>query len=464
MTPLPSPETRLFAAHAWLPGGWTRDVLFGFGGDGAIQSVEIGAEAAGAPVARGPVVPGFPNLHSHAFQRAMAGLAERASGPEDSFWTWRQVMYGFLGRLDPDQVQIIASQLYIEMLKAGYTSVGEFHYLHHDPAGERYAEPAEMGLRLLHAAGAVGIGLTLLPVLYRYGGFGGAAPSEAQRRFLNDPDDFLMIVQALIGASDGNPNARLGIAPHSLRAVTPETLKAVVESFAGLDPTGPIHIHIAEQVKEVEDCLAWSRRRPVAWLLDNLPVDRHWCLVHATHLEPAETVGLARSGAVAGLCPTTEANLGDGLFPASDYLAAEGLWGIGSDSHISIDPWEELRLLEYGQRLVQRRRNILRPESGGSVGVTLFAGALLGGARALGRPLGALSPGHRADLLVLDTSAPQLLTREGDALLDSAIFACNRPPVRDVMVGGRWVIEDGHHPAEAEVAEAFRGVLLAAAG
>ncbi len=470
---------RLFAPQALLPEGWRRDVLFDIGPDGGLAAVTPdsgpaeAATAAGAERAAGPVIPGMPNLHSHAFQRALAGLGEQAASPDDSFWSWRALMYRFVARLGPEEIQAIATQLYIELLKAGYTAVGEFHYLHHAPDGTPYARRAETGLRLLEAARSSGIGLTLLPVLYGYGGFGGQAAETGQRRFLNTPEGLLEIVAALQAASDGDPQVRVGLAPHSLRAVTPDGLAAALAGLDSLDATAPRHIHVAEQRREVEDCLAWCGARPVAWLLDNQPLDRHWCLVHATHMEPAETAALARSGAVAGLCPSTEANLGDGLFDGPGYWAAQGAWGIGSDAQVSLSPIEELRLLEYGQRLRAERRNVLRGPGGGAgaggeapvnVGAELYRGALAGGAQALGRPLGRLAPGYRADLLVLDPETPALVGLAGDRLLDALVFAGNANPVRDVAVGGRWCVRDRRHPLEAQALEGFaaaRRALLA---
>lgn len=451
----------IFAEQALLPEGWAGDVRIEIGPQGDIAAVESNAAPGDAWRAAGPVIPGMPNLHSHAFQRAMAGLTEQTGAGEDSFWTWRKLMYGFVGKLTPAEVEAIAGQLYVEMLKSGYTAVAEFHYLHHDPEGRPYADLAEMSERVIAAARRTGIGMTLLPVLYGAGGFGGKPATEGQRRFLNDPERFLTLIGLLRQRHGENPQIRVGIAPHSLRAVTPEMLGAAVAGLRGMDRTAPIHIHIAEQTKEVEDCFAWSGQRPVEWLLAHQPVDQHWCLVHATHMTEAETKGLAASGGVAGLCPTTEANLGDGFFPARDFLAAEGSFGVGSDSHISVSPVEELRWLEYGQRLVTRRRNVLLPGKGadGHVGASLWRAALAGGALAAGRRLGAIAPGLRADLVVLDGEAPALLSRRGDALLDALVFAGNQNPVRDVFVGGRRVVEEGHHIAEHDVLARFRGAM-----
>ncbi|OEC40930.1 formimidoylglutamate deiminase [Pseudomonas sp. 1D4] len=447
------------AERALLPSGWARNVRFEVGAAGLLEQVLPDAGSEGAERLHGPVLPGMPNLHSHAFQRAMAGLAEVAGNPNDSFWTWRELMYRLVGRLSPEQMEVIARQLYVEMLKAGYTAVAEFHYVHHDPAGRPYADPAELALCISRAARESGIGLTLLPVLYSHAGFGGLPPNEGQRRFIHGTDSYLALQQRLREALPADQG--LGLCFHSLRAVTPDQLATVL---AAEDGTRPIHIHIAEQQKEVDDCLAWSGRRPLQWLYEHAPVDPRWCLVHATHAEADEVQAMARSGAVAGLCLTTEANLGDGIFPAVDFLARGGRLGIGSDSHVSVSVVEELRWLEYGQRLRDQRRNRLyRPEQP-QVGRTLFDAALAGGAQALGQPVGALAVGSRADWIVLDGTDPYLATAEGDALLNRWLFAGGDRQVRDVMVGGRWVVRNGHHPAEEATAWAFAEVLRTVLG
>ncbi len=437
---------RLFCERALLAGGWASGVLLRFDAQGMIAGLEAGLDAppAGTERAAGPVVPGMPNLHSHAFQRAMAGLTERAGPAEDSFWTWREVMYGFVGRIDPDSIQAVAAMAYAEMLERGYTSVAEFHYLHHDAGGRPYADVAETSKRILAAADAAGIGLTHLPVLYAQGGFGGQPAGEGQRRFLNDPDRLLRIVEACRAVPGGH---RTGLALHSLRAVSPDAMAAALDGLSSLDPAAPIHIHVAEQTAEVDACLAWSGRRPVEWLLDRGWLGPSWCLVHATHVTPDEVAGIAASGAVAGLCPTTEADLGDGLFPARDFLSQGGRFGVGSDSQVIIDAAEELRLLEFGQRLAARRRNLLAPEAGASTGAALYRAAVAGGAQALGLPgpAGGLATGQRADLVVLNPDDPRLYGRTGDMLLDSYVFAGARDAVRDVVAGGRLVVRDGRH-------------------
>lgn len=442
----------LYASRALLPEGWTADVAITVDDGGTIVAVQAGADPAAAIRLAGPVVPGLPNLHSHAFQRAMAGLAERGSG-EDSFWGWRELMYRFLARLTPEDVEAIAGQLYVEMLRAGYTAVGEFHYLCRAPGGQPYDDPAEMAERIAAAAQTAGIGLTLLPVIYTRGGFDGAPLAGGQPRFRQDAEEARDVAERVLRQHHGQ--IAVGIAPHSLRACTPSDLKAALD---GLDPAWPVHIHAAEQQLEVQGALASLGTRPVAYLLD-LGLDRRWCVIHATHMDDSELAGFAASGAVAGLCPTTEANLGDGVFRAREYLAVQGRFGIGSDSHISVNPAEELRLLEYGQRLLLQRRAVLAGPGEASTGGTLYRAALEGGAAALGRPIGRIAPGCRADLVVLDPASPSLLAREGDALLDGWLFAASACPVRDVMAGGRMVVQAGRHVAEEAILARYAACL-----
>jgi formimidoylglutamate deiminase len=428
-------------------------VLIDIAADGRIASVTPDATGPAERLA-GLTVPGISNLHSHAFQRAMAGLAERAGPDGDNFWRWREVMYRFLAILAPDDIEAIAAQLYVECLQHGYTAVAEFHYLHNAPDGSRYADPAELSHRIITAAQASGIGLTLLPVLYCRSQFGGAAPTDGQRRFILTPDAYAALFQSLAG------KVPLGVAPHSLRAVTPDELAAAI-AIAG---DAPIHIHVAEQEKEVADCITWSGARPVAWLLDHAPVDRRWCLVHATHMDDAECRRLATSGAVAGLCQTTEANLGDGIFPLRAFLADDGHFGIGSDSNVCTSPIEELRWLEYVRRLETRARNVTETRQGASVATSLYTRALHGGVQALGRDAGAIAAGKLADLVVLDTEHPTLVGRTGEAALDAWLFSGNSTPVRDVMVAGEWVVRDGVHLAQEAIAARFAGVMRRLAG
>ncbi|MDC8011922.1 formimidoylglutamate deiminase [Tahibacter soli] len=454
--------TRYFADQAWLPQGWEAGVALDVR-DGRYAQIDIDADAGGGERLGRYVVPGMPNLHSHAFQRAMAGLAERQTNPEDSFWTWRETMYAFAGRVGPDELQAIAAQLYAEMLESGYTQVCEFHYLHHRPDAQPYADPAAMSLALVEAARETGIGLTLLPTLYQTGGFDGRPLGERQRRFGHATDAYLRLVERLRGLE--HSTLRVGVALHSLRAVPPDALNAVLAS--GLVDDAPIHIHIAEQIGEVQDCLALRNARPVEWLLDHAPVDPRWTLVHATHLTDDETRRLAATGAVAGLCPTTEANLGDGLFPLKAYLDAGGVFGIGSDSHISVSPIEELRWLEYGQRLATRHRNIAVSSSSSSVGETLWGDALYGGALSAGQAIGAIAGSDeaaRADLVVLDDAAPQFAGRTSEHLIDTLIFSGNRNLVRDVMVNGQWRVKDGRHVERERIAQRYREVVEKLAG
>jgi formimidoylglutamate deiminase len=395
----------------------------------------------------------MPNLHSHAFQRGMAGLAETRGPGSDSFWSWRNVMYRFALSMTPDDVEAVAAQLYVEMLEAGFTRVGEFHYLHHDKDGGHYADIAEMAARIASAASETGIALTLLPVFYAHAGFGGTAPGEGQRRFINDRDAYTALLERCRALTDALPEGITGVAPHSLRAVTPDELSAVV-AIAG---DKPIHIHIAEQVKEVEDSIAWSGRRPVEWLLDNQSVDGRWCFIHATHMTEAETRAMAKVGAIAGLCPVTEANLGDGTFPA-EFFAAGGRFGVGSDSNVLIGLPDELRQLEYSQRLAHRARNVLAAP-GGSTGRALFDGALAGGAAALGAEAG-LAAGRAADFV--SVKARHGLDLAGDMLLDAWIFA-NGATVDCVWVNGRKQVENGRHLAREAIGQRFGATMRALA-
>ncbi len=435
----------------WQADGWQAGVTLAVGTDGRLQA---SSQTAAEPLGHW-VLPGMPNLHSHAFQRAMAGLAERRGNTDDNFWSWRETMYAFAATIGPDELRAIAAQLYVEMLKAGYTQVCEFHYLHHQPDGTPYAHPEAMSLALIEAAREAGIALTLLPVLYISGGFDGRALTPRQRRFGHAVEGYLRLLETL--RVHESADLRIGIALHSLRAVPEQAMREVLAS--DIAKICPIHIHIAEQIGEVQDCLATRGARPVEWLFDHADVDPRWCLVHATHLTDAETGQIARSGAVAGLCPTTEANLGDGLFPLAAYQDAGGTFGIGSDSHISISPVEELRWLEYGQRLSTRHRNVAARRQGDSVGETLWRAALRGGAQASGLPVGSLQIGNRADLIVLDEHLPLLAARDARSMLDSLIFAGNTPLVRDVMSGGHWQVRDFHHCDEERIAARYRRVV-----
>lgn len=450
--------THLHVPLALLPDGWAERVRVRIDEKGTIREVTPDAPAAGAVTVAGVAVPGVPNLHSHAFQRALAGLTERGTPGGDSFWGWRERMYAFLARLQPADVEVVARQLFAELLRHGYTAVAEFHYLRNDPQGRPYDDSVEMARRILAAARGAGMGVTLLPVLYQASDFGGAPPGEAQRRFVTSVDETLDDVARLHALGRDDPQTSVGLALHSLRAVPPEALRAALEGADAVAEGCPVHIHVAEQEREVDACVAWSGRRPVSWLLEHAPVGPRWCLVHATHMDDDEVEGVAASGAVVGLCPTTEANLGDGIFRLPAFQAARGAWGVGTDSHVSVSPAADLRLLEYGQRLRDRARNVVSAGRDASSGRMLLEAAWAGGAQACGRPLGRIAPGCRADLVFLDPSHPALAGREGDALLDAWIFSGEDTPVRDVMVGGRWVVEDGRHLRGEETARAYAQV------
>jgi formiminoglutamate deiminase len=444
--------TVLFAAQALLPSGWASNVRIEIA-DGHIVSVFPDITPQPGDEHHATLLPGMPNLHSHAFQRGMAGLAEVRGTTADSFWSWREVMYRFALSMTPEQAEVVAAQLYVEMLEAGFTRVGEFHYLHHDRDGQPYANVAEMADRIVAAAGTTGIGLTLLPVFYAHSNFGGAAPNEGQRRFINDLNRFAGLLDKTRESVRVLNQGVVGVAPHSLRAVTPEELVELEKLAAG----GPIHIHIAEQVKEVEDCVAWSGKRPVEWLLENASVNRHWCLIHATHMTEAETIGMAEAGAVAGLCPVTEANLGDGTFAVSLFRGHGGQFGIGSDSNVLIGVADELRQLEYSQRLARRARNVIA-EPGGSTGRALFDGAHAGGTQALGAAPAVIEAGVSADLVSLDLSYPGLEAASGDGILDVCIFAGHiRPDC--VWVAGEKVVANSRHVARDAVAARFRSAM-----
>ena len=424
---------------------------------GTIDSVDHNVPAQREDRRHAAGLAGMPNTHCHAHQYALAGRTERASNRDDNFWSWRDVMYRFVARMTPEQLHAVAAQLYVDMLKGGYTSVGEFHYVHHDRDGAPYSNIALMSEQLLAAAQLSGIGMTILPVLYRYGDFAKSTPSRHQRRFINDPDTYLRIVTQLQLAVRDNPLQQVGLAPHSLRAVSEEQITEMLAN-SPLTDTAPVHIHIAEQTREVDDAERVLGKRPVAFLLDHFDIDSRWCLIHATHMSELETEQLARTGAVAGLCPTTEANLGDGLFRTRQFRHHGGRVAVGSDSNVATDAAGELRLLEYVQRLRHRERNVLANEPGESTGERLLTMAQTAGAIALGQPVGSLAPGKRADFVTLNSDDPQLVARDRD-VFDAYVFAAGARAVRDVYVAGHQVIDQGHHPQEEEIARAFRSAL-----
>ena len=448
---------KLFVKKILLADGWENDKTLTIE-QGVITDI-IAGYVDGAERAKGVVIPGMINCHSHAFQRAFAGFSEQGSEGNDSFWTWRNIMYKFLGQLNAKDVQVIASQLYIEMLKMGYTRVAEFHYLHHEIDGKNHENLAAMAKAIFDAAKASGIGLTLLPVLYRFSGFGPEAATDGQKRFINSVEQFNDLVSECFNLAKIQDNCNVGIAPHSLRAVDKSSLLAAVEHVRTLDAQAPIHIHIAEQQKEVEDCLTHYGQRPVQWLLNNADLDKNWCLIHATHIDEQERQGIIASKAIAGICPTTEANLGDGIFPTDEFLLENGTFAIGSDSHISVNPIEELRWLEYAQRLSKQKRALLANNEQKSVGLNLWQKAAAGGAQSTNSNTGALAINKQADLLVLDDSQLRLFAHDDKHLLDSIIFASQRNPILDVMVNGQWVIRETEHVLGQESAERFAKVL-----
>lgn len=444
----------LFFDHALLKPGWAEHVRIGIDAEGHVRSIATDAEPGRDDQRHRLGLPGMANLHSHAFQRAMAGLSEFRAPGRDSFWSWRDLMYRFVARLTPDDVEAITSLAYCEMLETGFTGVGEFHYLHNQPDGQSYADPAEMSQRIVAAADTTGIALSLMPVLYRWSGFG-KRPAEAhQARFVNTPDRFAALHSGAKRVLDTTPRGRLGVAPHSLRAVDQDDFPALLQLAEG----GPVHIHIAEQIAEVTACQEALATTPVDYLLRHADIDDRWCLVHATHMTPDETNALANSKAVAGLCPQTEANLGDGIFPAPQFLKQGGRYGVGSDSQIRIDLAEELRLLEYGQRLTLQQRNVLAGP-GQSTGLELYRNAATGGAQAIAQGTGHIEPGQPADIVTLNLDQPVLWAPDPTAIVSSWIFSGDGRCVETVYVSGRTVVENGRAKARDEVEQRFAGQL-----
>jgi formimidoylglutamate deiminase len=441
----------LFFNEALIESGWASNVRIEIAG-AVLASVETGARTTVGDERHAVGLPGMPNLHSHAFQRGMAGLTEIRGRDHDNFWTWREVMYRFALALGPEDLQALASLAYVEMLEAGFTRVGEFHYLHHDRDGTPFRNPAEMGVRIITAAAETGIGLSLLPVFYAHGGFGGKPPTPGQRRFICNPEVFARLMEASRRAAATLPGSVVGLAPHSLRAVTPDEL-AAIRPLVG---DGPIHIHAAEQRREVEDCLAWSGRRPVEWLLDHVRADGRWCFVHAIHMTEEETQRMAEAGVVAGLCPVTEASLGDGIFNGPYFTACGGRFGVGSDSNVLVGLADELRQLEYAQRLQCGQRNVMTRSEGASTGRSLYEAAAGGGSVALGAPRAALATGAPADIVSLDSRNPALVERHGDQLIDAWIFAARTNPVDCVWVGGQKWVEGGRHRARESIVARYR--------
>ena len=446
--------TTIFSEHVLLEGGWAKNVRLKIT-KGTITEIHPSSAASPDDICVNTLLPALANLHSHSFQRAMAGMTEHRAAGRDSFWTWRTLMYRFVDRLTPEQIEAFACLVFMEVQEAGFASVGEFHYLHHQTGGQSYDTLSELTNRIFSAATVSGIGLTHLPVFYTYGGAGRTGLTGGQLRFGNDLDRYNRLVsEARETAKSLNSDTNVGIAPHSLRATSPENLQEVVAAH----PDGPIHIHISEQLKEVAEIEAWLGQRPVAWLLENLAVDNRWCLIHATHMTKSETIGLAQSGAVAGLCPITEANLGDGPFNGATYLENGGAFGLGSDSNVHISLTQELRMLEYSQRLRDMARNVLVVGEG-SVGETLYLGAALGGAQALGRNAGLIKIGATADLVAIDRNDPALCALNDDQLLDGLVFAANDNIVTDLWSAGRHQVQNGRHIERDQIVENYRKAI-----
>lgn len=432
---------------------WRNDVLITVNA-GLIVDVEADSDQLGDRVIDGVAIPAMVNVHSHAFQRGFAGMSEFRTATNDSFWTWRNLMYDFVGKLSPDDVFVIARQLYLEMIVAGYSWVGEFHYLHNDSSGKMYDNRAEMADAVLRAARETGIGICLLPVLYQRSGFDGPQVNSGQRRFALRNDDYFRLLEICQSKTANDVNATLAMAIHSLRAVGRDSIAAALEFRNASLADCPVHIHVAEQTQEVDDSVAATGKRSVEYLLSEFDVDQRWCLIHATHMVQSETASLAATGATVGLCPTTEANLGDGFFPAKEFLARNGSIAIGSDSHCSVDMREEIRTLEYGQRLATRKRAVLGTETE-SVGRRLFAACVSGGARAIGVATGRIAKGNRADLIVINDQHPTIAGEAGDRLLDRLIFSNSGNPISKRMIGGRWIEDSDLQPRLLESSREF---------
>lgn len=454
-------EALLWAPRAWIDGAWQESVLLEVDTRGRWSNIRSGVAEApqGARRLGGPVLPGLVNAHSHAFQRAFAGLSERRDSEADDFWSWRDRMYRVALRITPEQMRAVAAQLYVELLRGGYTQVCDFHYLHHDPQGAHYPDPATMCWALTDAAGDVGIGLTVLPVLYERAGFAQPALREDQRRFAGTPSFVHELMRRVQNSGRAQVNA--GVAVHSLRAASAKAIGELLRLVG--DQALPIHIHVAEQTQEVDDCIAATGERPIAWLCSALAPDARWQLVHATHSMPAEIEPVARSGAGIVICPSTEGNLGDGLCDLPGWLAAGVPMAIGSDSHVTRNWPEELRWLEYGQRLLRHQRNVSAAPAAGqpATAARLFDAALAAGGRAAGQDLWGLVPGARADALVLDPKMPAMLGMPPSHALDALVFAGGEPHFREVMVAGRTVLRDGRHAAQEAIGEQFAAVMQA---
>ncbi len=449
------PQQTYFIKKALLSQGWAKNVRLGVDDKGLIVSLQANVLAEQDDHRLGLVIPGLVNCHSHAFQRAMAGLTEYQVSPTDTFWSWRKTMYRFANLVSPEDLQDIASYLYLEMIKQGYTSVAEFHYVHHQPNGKPYSSVSQLSQSVINAANITGINLTLLPVLYMNAGFGDQALLDDQKRFGNSVDSYLAIHDEVTRYCSHQSQHSVGMALHSLRAVPASSMTEVISHFKDRAHSCPIHIHIAEQTQEVEQSIKALGKRPVEWLLDKYDIDKQWCLIHATHMTPKETAQVAKSGATVVICPTTEANLGDGLFPLRQYLDDGGQIAIGSDGNTCTNPMEELRWLEYGQRLLSRTRNVASDDRERHTGTNLYRHCLEGGARSIGQKPGALTLGGRADLIVLDDNSADLANIAADSILDVLIFGTSQSLIKDVMVNGTWKITHYHHADEERIKNTF---------
>jgi formimidoylglutamate deiminase len=449
------PQQTYFIKKALLSQGWAKNVRLGVDDKGLIVSLQTNVLAEQDDHRLGLVIPGLVNCHSHAFQRAMAGLTEYQVSPTDTFWSWRKTMYRFANLVSPEDLQDIASYLYLEMIKQGYTSVAEFHYVHHQPNGKPYSSVSQLSQSVINAANIAGINLTLLPVLYMNAGFGDQALLDDQKRFGNSVDSYLALHDEATRYCSHQSQHSVGMALHSLRAVPASSMTEVISHFKDRAHSCPIHIHIAEQTQEVEQSIKALGKRPVEWLLDKYDIDKQWCLIHATHMTPKETAQVAKSGATVVICPTTEANLGDGLFPLRQYLDDGGQIAIGSDGNTCTNPMEELRWLEYGQRLLSRTRNVASDDRERHTGTNLYRHCLEGGARSIGQKPGALTLGGRADLIVLDDNSADLANIAADSILDVLIFGTSQSLIKDVMVNGTWKITHYHHADEERIKNTF---------
>ena len=449
-------EMIIKAKSALLPNGWSDNVYVQIGNQGKISGVSFEAiEKKDAKTINVDfLLPAVANLHSHSFQRAMAGLTEKkGKDGNDSFWTWRDLMYKFLDLLTPEDILSITAFGQMEMLKAGFSSVAEFHYLHHQKNGNPYNSISQMSQSIIEASKETGIGLCLLPVLYERGGCDNRPLTKGQKRFGNNFDQFVKLINEVKIHSENTLNCNLGVAAHSLRAVRKESLEQIEKLL-----NGPIHIHAAEQDQEVDEILSAYGQRPVEWLLNNMDINKRWCLIHCTQMTEDETIKLSKSGAVAGLCPVTEANLGDGIFNGLDFFNNNGTFGVGTDSNINISLIEELKMLEYSQRLSTKKRAVLSDKNR-STGRVLFDKSLFGGSLATQRETGEISIGKTADLISLDHNIIDLNERNKDTILDYLVFSSQGNAINNVWSAGSLVIDNGRHFNQEMITKRYKNTM-----